>query len=58
MQTPLAQVVGPVQPMPPHCPYNGAVPPVLVLVLDVVVGVVVVIKVVDVLPEPPVLPPV
>jgi len=37
---PLAQVVAPVQPDPPHCPYNGAVAPVLgaVVVGAAVVG--------------------
>jgi len=24
LQVPWAQVVGPVQPLPPHCPYRGA----------------------------------
>lgn len=43
MQVPLAQIVGPVQPRPPHCPYNGAVGPELVLpgavlVVDELVG--------------------
>lgn len=55
MQTPVAQAVGPVQPNPPHCPYNGAravVVAVVVVVLEPVV-VVVVAVVVGELPLPP-----
>ena len=40
MQVPLAQTVAPFQSPPPHCPYNGAVPPLaaeVVAALDVVV---------------------
>ena len=64
----LAQVVGPVQPMPPHCPQWAAVPvavdPALVVVVVVVVCFVVVVvvvvdvacEVVEVLVVPPELP--
>lgn len=42
MQTPVAQAVGPVHPIPPHCPYNGATA--VVVTVAVVVVVVVVIE--------------
>lgn len=37
MQVPLAHVVGPVHPVPPHCPYNGAPAELLVAAFDDVV---------------------
>lgn len=58
MQTPVAQAVGPVHPIPPHCPYNGAtavvvtVAVVVVVVIEpvVVVGVAAVVE--ELLPAP------
>lgn len=50
MQVPLAQVVAPAHPTPPHCPYRGAVPPPVaaevVAAFEVVVLLVLVTKVV------------
>ena len=42
LQVPEAQAVGPVHPIPPHCPYKGAAGPELVVVaagVEEVVGV-------------------
>jgi hypothetical protein len=56
VQTPVAQAVGPVQPSPPHCPYNGAtavvVTVVVVVVLELVVVVGVAVVVDELLPAP------
>lgn len=54
MQTPVAQAVGPVHPIPPHCPYNGAtavVVTVAVVVVVVVIEPVVVVGVAAVVEE-------
>jgi hypothetical protein len=41
VQVPAAQVVGPVHPLPPHCPYKGAPVPAAVLVAGFVLMLVV-----------------
>jgi hypothetical protein len=54
VQTPVAQAVGPVHPIPPHCPYNGAtavVVTVAVVVVVVVIEPVVVVGVAAVVEE-------